>query len=200
MKPDFLFTIFDGEPFALGFSGFSPAVGTLFLAVGGLGFLLYVAGEVKHLGVAGVLIGVLESLSVLSDALSYTRIAAVLLAKAGMAFVVNLLFFGVYVTGEGSHAAWHFGLGHMPHVGDTYHGHEVTSIMFPGLVHSGIAGLLGGLLILVIGHLLVLALGITSAGLQAVRLEYVEFFGKFYDGGGEEYEPFGYERSYTTQD
>jgi V/A-type H+-transporting ATPase subunit I len=200
MKPNFLFTIFDGEPFALGFGGFSPGVGTLFLAIGAVGFLLYVAGEVKHFGGAGLLIGGLESLSVLSDALSYTRIAAVLLAKAGMAFVVNLLFFGVYVTGEGEHAAWHFGLGHMPEVGTMYHGHEVTAVMFPGLAHSGIAGLVGGLLILVIGHLLVLALGITSAGLQAVRLEYVEFFGKFYEGGGEEYEPFGYERNYTTQD
>ncbi|NHN60835.1 MULTISPECIES: V-type ATP synthase subunit I [Halorussus] len=199
-KPNFLYTVFDGAPFAFGFSGFSPAVGTIGLAVGGVGFLLYLAGEVKHFGGPGVVIGALESLSVLSDALSYTRIAAVLLAKAGMAFAVNLLFFGVYVTGEGTHAAWHFGLTHMPHVGDSYHGHEVTSIMFPGLVHSGIGGLIGGLLVLVLGHLLVLALGITSAGLQAVRLEYVEFFGKFYEGGGEEYRPFGYDRTFTTRD
>ncbi len=88
----------------------------------------------------------------------------------------------------------------MPHLGDMAHGHEVTAIMFPGLVHSGVAGILGGLLILVLGHALVLTLGITSAGLQAVRLEYVEFFGKFYEGGGEAYKPFGYDRSYTTQD
>ncbi|WP_135824925.1 V-type ATP synthase subunit I [Halorussus ruber] len=200
VKPNFLYTIFAGEPFAFGFGGFSAEIGTLGLAIGLVGLVLYVAGEVKHLGGAGLLIGLLESLSVLSDALSYTRIAAVLLAKAGMAFVVNLLFFGVYVTGEGSHAAWHFGLGHMPEVGTMYHGHEVTSIMFSGLAHSGIAGIVGGLLVLVIGHLLVLALGVTSAGLQAVRLEYVEFFGKFYEGGGKEYEPFGHERSYTTQD
>jgi Archaeal/vacuolar-type H+-ATPase subunit I len=46
----------------------------------------------------------------------------------------------------------------------------------------------------------VLALGVTSAGLQAVRLEYVEFFGKFYEGGGRQYLPFGYERTYTTTD
>jgi V/A-type H+-transporting ATPase subunit I len=31
-----------------------------------------------------------------------------------------------------------------------------------------------------------------------VRLEYVEFFGKFYEGGGEKYEPFGYVRRFTT--
>ncbi len=197
-KPDFLFTIFNGDPFAFGFAGFSPAIGNVGLAVGGVGFLLYVAGEVKHLGGPGLVIGALESLSVLSDALSYTRIAAVLLAKAGMAFVVNLLFFGVYAVDTGSGEEWHFLINYGPQYAlDHYEG---ATIMFPGLMHSGIAGVLGGLLVLVLGHLLVLALGITSAGLQAVRLEYVEFFGKFYEGGGEEYEPFGYERTHTTQD
>ncbi|WP_115864680.1 V-type ATP synthase subunit I [Halorussus litoreus] len=197
-KPDFLFTVFDGDPFAFGFGGFSPEVGTLGLAVGAVGFLLYVAGEVKHFGGPGIVIGALESLSVLSDALSYTRIAAVLLAKAGMAFVVNLLFFGVYAVDHGHGEEWHFMINYGPQYAlDHYEG---ASIMFPGLMHSGVAGVVGGLLVLVLGHLLVLALGITSAGLQAVRLEYVEFFGKFYEGGGEEYEPFGYERQYTTQD
>ena len=200
-KPDFLFNVFAGDPFAFGFPGFSPTVGLVGLALGAAGFLLYVAGEIRHFGLlAGSVIGALESLSVLSDALSYTRIAAVTLAKAGMAFVVNLLFFGVYVTETGHGAEWHFGIGHMPEPGTTYHGYEVAEIMFGGLFHSGIAGILGGLLILVIGHLLVLVLGITSAGLQAVRLEYVEFFGKFYEGGGDEYEPFGYDRQYTTRD
>jgi len=33
-----------------------------------------------------------------------------------------------------------------------------------------------------------------------VRLEYVEFFGKFYEGGGKAYTPFGAERTYTTED
>ncbi|WP_134668415.1 V-type ATP synthase subunit I [Halorussus marinus] len=198
MKPGFLFTVFDGEPFALGFGGFSPAIGTVGLAIGAVGFVLYVAGEFKHFGGPGIVIGALESLSVLSDALSYTRIAAVLLAKAGMAFVVNLLFFGVYSVDHGEGAEWHFMIDYGPqYVLDHY---EAASIMFPGLMHSGIAGVLGGLVVLVVGHLLVLALGITSAGLQAVRLEYVEFFGKFYEGGGDEYEPFGYERTYTTQD
>ena len=201
--PDFMFTIFDGSgvapegvaaveaTYALGFNGFPQLVGFLGLGAFFLGLVLLVVGEPVE---------AIEFLNVLVNALSYTRIAAVLLAKAGMAFTVNLLFFGVYVTGEGSEAAFHFGLGHMPEVGTMSHGHEVTEIMFGGLVHSGPAMLIVGLLVLVLGHALVLALGVTSAGLQAVRLEYVEFFGKFYGGGGREYEPFGYERRYTTED
>ncbi|WP_435067403.1 V-type ATP synthase subunit I [Haloplanus sp. C73] len=190
--PEFLYTTFSSSGvIPLGFGGFSAIVGWVGFGLFVLGLVLLVLGEP---------IEVVEFLNVLVNVLSYTRIAAVLLAKAGMAFTVNLLFFGVYVTGEGSHAEFHFGLGHMPHVGDMAHGHEVTEIMFGGLVHSGPAMLVVGLLVLVLGHALVLALGVTSAGLQAVRLEYVEFFGKFYDGGGREYEPFGYERTYTTED
>ncbi|MFC6863787.1 V-type ATP synthase subunit I [Halomicroarcula sp. GCM10025817] len=187
-------SVFNGHPFPLGFAGFDPVIGLAGLAVFFAGLILLVVGE----PIEGV-----EFLNVLVNVLSYTRLAAVLLAKAGMAFVVNLLFFGVWVTGSGADAEWHFGINHAPAYyleQGTYHGHEVTEVMFGGLMHSGIAGVIGGLLVLVIGHLLVLVLGITSAGLQGVRLEYVEFFGKFYEGGGKPYNPFGYERTYTTED
>jgi V/A-type H+-transporting ATPase subunit I len=188
--------VFAGHPFSLGFTGFPEIVGLVGLGVFVVGLVLLVVGE----PIEGV-----EFLNVLVNVLSYTRIAAVLLAKAGMAFVVNLLVFGVYVTEEhhGGETTeyWHFGIGGMPsEVGTTFHGHEVVDIMSPGLVHGSVTGLLVGGLVLVIGHLIVLALGITSAGLQGVRLEYVEFFGKFYEGGGKKYEPFGYERTYTTED
>ncbi|QLG29332.1 V-type ATP synthase subunit I [Halorarum halophilum] len=193
-KPDFIFQVFNegsGAAFELGFTGF-PAV------VGWVGLAMFLGGAVL-LGL-GAPAELLEIFDVLVNVLSYTRIAAVLLAKAGMAFVVNLLFFGVFVTGTGDHAEWHFATSHMYHPGEMYHGHEVTSVMFPGLMHGGVASLVGGLLILVIGHLLVLALGVTSAGLQAVRLQYYEFFTKFFDGGGTAYEPFGHERSHTAEE
>ena len=204
--PDLIYgtdSVFNGHPFPFGFAGFTPEVGLVGLAVFGLGFVLLLAGD----PIEGV-----EFLNVLVNVLSYTRLAAVLLAKAGMAFVVNLLFFGVYVTrevGPGGEAEgpeiWHFGVDHSPayYLNEgTYHGGKevVTEVMFGGLMHGPIVAVLGGILILLVGHLLVLALGVTSAGLQAVRLEYVEFFGKFYEGGGDEYEPFGYEPRFAGDD
>ncbi|WP_276249692.1 V-type ATP synthase subunit I [Haloarcula rara] len=197
-KPGFIIgseAVFAGNPFGLGFTGFSATVGMAALAVFVVGLVLIALADFAEFVEA-------VFLQVFVNGLSYTRLAAVLLAKAGMAFVVNLLFFGVYVDSKGG---WHFGIGGMPPVPEgsetvMYHGYEVTSIMFPGLMHSGIAGVVGGLLVLVLGHMLVLILGVTSAGLQAVRLEYVEFFGKFFEGGGKKYSPFGYERTYTTDD
>ncbi len=188
-KPGFLFSVFNGEPYPLGFSGFPEIVGIAGIALFVVGFVMLAMGD---------LVEVVEFLNVLVNVLSYTRIAAVLLAKAGMAFVVNLLAFGVWVDAKGG---WHFGTGGMPaaaEIGSDFHGYEVTEIMFGGVWHEGPLGVLVGLVILAVGHLIVLALGITSAGLQGVRLEYVEFFGKFYEGGGRAYSPFGHEREYTS--
>jgi V/A-type H+-transporting ATPase subunit I len=54
--------------------------------------------------------------------------------------------------------------------------------------------------VLVVGHVVVLLLGVTSAGIQSVRLEYFEYFSKFYEGGGEDYSPFGYDRRFTAEE
>jgi V/A-type H+-transporting ATPase subunit I len=205
--PNFLYTtqegIFAGNPFPFGFAGL-PAMNLFTLPIVNAPFSAWLVVFFVGFGLLALAdpIELVEFLNVFVNVLSYTRLAAVLLAKAGMAFVVNLLFFGVYVDSEGG---WHFGVSGMPTIPEgaesvMYHGHEVVNIMFPGLMHSGIAAVVGGLLILVLGHALVLILGVTSAGLQAVRLEYVEFFGKFYEGGGRPYNPFGYERTYTTEE
>jgi V/A-type H+/Na+-transporting ATPase subunit I len=195
VKPEFIYTVFDGEPVSLGFAGFPAEVGlgALVLAVVGLAGAVY--GEYVHEGGIGVAIGLLESLTNgLVNIVSYARITAVLLAKAGMAFVVNLLVVGAYEDEEG----FHF-------MTDTTTVPEGAELMFPGIITTD-AGLamaavtvFAGALVFVVGHIIVLGLGITSAGLQGVRLEYVEFFGKFYDGGGENYEPFGYDRTHTTE-
>ena len=45
-------------------------------------------------------------------------------------------------------------------------------------------------LIVVVGHVLNLAINALGAYVHTNRLEYVEFFGKFYNGGGKQFEPF----------
>jgi V/A-type H+-transporting ATPase subunit I len=205
-KPDFIYEVFDsgtGAALDLGFTGI-PSVAILDVPLLGvtpatelIGILLVLTGAV--LLALGPTYELVEIHQILAHALSYLRISAVLLAKAGMAFAVNLLFWGVYATETGHGAAWHFSLGSMPAVGDMYHGHEVTQILFPGMVHMGPAMVVFGVLVLILGHVIVLALGVTSSGIQSVRLEYFEFFSKFYEGNGRTYSPFGTERTYTDE-
>lgn len=48
-----------------------------------------------------------------------------------------------------------------------------------------------GWLLYFVGFLLIIPLAILGAGLQSLRLQFVEFFSKFYTGGGRPYVPFG---------
>jgi V/A-type H+-transporting ATPase subunit I len=61
-------------------------------------------------------------------------------------------------------------------------------------VANDMAGMLGsvvvGTLVAVLIHALNLVLGAFSPTIQSLRLHYVEFFRKFYEGGGRPYEPF----------
>jgi V/A-type H+-transporting ATPase subunit I len=59
-----------------------------------------------------------------------------------------------------------------------------------GAMGSVVVGILFGLLF----HLVNFALGIFGPTIHALRLHYVEFFGKFYSAGGVEYRPFGHWR------
>ncbi|MDG6244697.1 MAG: V-type ATP synthase subunit I [Methanolobus sp.] len=55
------------------------------------------------------------------------------------------------------------------------------------------------IVVFIFGHSLNTILSIIAPGLHALRLQYVEFFGKFYEGGGRKYDPFGYIRKYTEE-
>ncbi len=177
----------------LGFAGFPELVGLIGLFAFLVGFVMVAMGE----GIAGVA----ETPAwAFGHVLSYLRIVAVLLAKGVMAFVVNLLVFGAYEAPDGY---MYFDI---PGVGaETVAGTGDLSQQFVGLVHlgDGIAlsalGIVLGIVVFVVGHIVVLLLGITAAGIQMLRLEYVEFFQKFYEGGGEEYEPFGDDRTHTDR-
>lgn len=72
--------------------------------------------------------------------------------------------------------------------------------MSSSLISSGsTVYIIGGILILLVGHFINLLLGIIGPGLHALRLQYVEFFTKFYEGGGQRYSPFGKVRRYTEE-
>ncbi|WP_246391752.1 V-type ATP synthase subunit I [Halosimplex pelagicum] len=191
-KPDLLFETFDEghmAAFELGFAGFPVEIGWVGLGMVGLGMALLAIGPVHEL---------IEIHVVLAHTLSYLRIAAVLLAKAGMAFAVNLLFWGAYEVPTEYGAEWHFMLTYGPQYAlDHYEG---ASILFPGMVHMGPAMAVFGVFVLIVGNLVVLILGVTSSGIQSIRLEFFEFFEKFYEGNGTAYQPFGTERTYTADD
>ena len=58
---------------------------------------------------------------------------------------------------------------------------------------GNIVGYIFGAVVLLLFHLINLLLGILSPFLHSLRLHYVEYFTKFYSGGGKQYAPFGAE-------
>lgn len=101
----------------------------------------------SSMGWIGILMGSIEFMGVISNLLSYLRIAAIGLASVFLAKVANDL--------------------------------------------AGITGsIVVGLIIATLFHALNIALGAFSPTIQSLRLHYVEFFPKFYEGGGRLYTPF----------
>ncbi len=64
---------------------------------------------------------------------------------------------------------------------------QFTEILFS----LGIFGIIGGIILFTIGHLFNIVLGNFESFLHTLRLHYVEFFTKFYTGGGREFKAFG---------
>ena len=63
--------------------------------------------------------------------------------------------------------------------------------VLPNIAKGGVM-LIVGIIIMILGHAINIALGIMGPFLHALRLHYVEFFSRFYKGGGIKYVPFGY--------
>jgi V/A-type H+-transporting ATPase subunit I len=113
---------------------------------------------------------VIELPTIISHVLSYARLVAVGLSSVAIAMVVNYMSIGMFIG--------------------------------PGLANLSLVGIvmiLVGLVIFVFGHTLNVALGLLGGGLHSIRLHYVEFFTKFYKGGGIRYVPFGMKRRFTEE-
>jgi V/A-type H+/Na+-transporting ATPase subunit I len=111
---------------------------------------------------------VVEVPTIISHTLSFARLVAVGLSSVAIAMVVNLIAIGMIIE--------------------------------PQLEHLSIVGgiiILVGVLVFIVGHIGNAALGLIGGGLQSLRLQYVEFFTKFYKGGGRKYNPFGMIRRFT---
>jgi V/A-type H+-transporting ATPase subunit I len=111
---------------------------------------------------------IVEIPTIVSHVLSYARIVAVGLSSVAIAMVINFM--------------------------------SITMFIEPQLKNFSIFSIfiiIAGLAVFVIGHALNTALGILGGGLHSIRLHYVEFFTKFYKGGGKKYVPFGMKRRFT---
>ena len=60
--------------------------------------------------------------------------------------------------------------------------------MADAVSHAG-GGTVGVVLVVAVGNVVIIALEGLIVSIQSIRLEYYEFFSKFYSGGGEEYRP-----------
>ncbi|HJJ54726.1 MAG TPA: hypothetical protein O0X50_01410 [Methanocorpusculum sp.] len=108
--------------------------------------------------------------NLLSHMLSFSRIAAIGLSSVAIGMVVNY-FAGMF-----------FGIAFAD-------GFNVLSIVL----------IIAAVLLIIIGHAVNAVLGVLDGAINSIRLHFVEFFMKFYQGGGIIYKPFGHNRKFTEE-
>lgn len=68
--------------------------------------------------------------------------------------------------------------------------------MLATMFGTGVVGTIIMVVILIIGHAINIGLNALGSYVHTMRLQYVEMFSKFYDGGGQEFEPFSLKSKY----
>ena len=133
---------------------------------GGLIILLF-SGRNNADGIVGKLIwgiyGLYNVTGIFGDILSYARLFALGLSTGIIGGVMNKLSFSL-----------------------------VQSLSFDGLlpIVGSLLSIVGFLAILVFGHIFNLVISALGAFIHTMRLQFVEFFTKFFEGGGEMFIPF----------
>lgn len=69
--------------------------------------------------------------------------------------------------------------------------------MITALGASGVVGFIAMLVVLIVGHVFNIAINLLGTFVHAARLQYIEFFGKFYEDGGAAFEPAALSDDYT---
>jgi V/A-type H+-transporting ATPase subunit I len=152
-----------------------PATG---IVVGGMMLPFFMIGSILGgvvLLVVGEPMAVLEIISLLSNMMSYTRLAGVAVAKGAVALAFNTMFLPLIIN-EGLFES---------------SGGTIVQLN-PNLLFVVL-----GFVLMFLAHAMVLILGAISAGIQSIRLNYVEFFLKFFKGGGTLFSPFGARKTRT---
>ncbi len=140
-----------------------------YLALGGAGLKIIFSSESKNpiVRLGAGLVKLYGITSVFGDILSYSRLFALALSTSVMALVVNV----------------------------------IIGVVYDMISSLGSGGVVIGIIISVIGligaHLVVLALNALGGYVHTMRLQFVEFFLKFYNAGGREFSPFKEEHKYV---
>jgi len=126
----------------------------------GSGAALIIVGTLMQSGRMGAIFWLFELTGLLGDVMSYCRLAGVGLATGYLASAFNML-----------------------------------ARLFSGFIPiPGLAGAVGGAIlavfILIIGHMINMLLSLITGFVHSLRLCFVEFIVKFYEGGGRVYSPF----------
>ena len=149
----------------MGIGGLAEPLPVIFqiLFWGGMVLLILTQGRRQKNPVVKLIAGFLSLYQItgyFSDTLSYSRLLALGLATGLIAFIINLLALMLYN-----------GLAGIPIIG--------LFIAIPVVV-----------VFLVVAHLGNLALSLLGAIIHTLRLQYIEYFTKFYEGGGKSFAPF----------